>query len=218
MAQKTTGTTLSIINIDYIKNDVIVLKNGGLRRILLTSGINFDLKSEEEKNVLVFSYQEFLNSLNFSIQEIIHSRKLNIEVFLKRLQERQEKEPSSLLKNIIEDYREFVASFVAKNPIMSKTFFVVVPYNPIYIPKAGKRAAKRLLGIFGKQKTLKPADDQFNDDYKQLELRVDQVIDGLNRIGLRAIPLIEKEIAELFYNFYNPATTEEKTHFQATNE
>jgi len=74
---KPASSTQSIIDIDYVKNDTVVLKNGGLRKILLVSGINFDLKSEEEKGLLVFGYQEFLNSLNFSIQEIIHSRKLN---------------------------------------------------------------------------------------------------------------------------------------------
>ena len=214
MAKEKSLATQDIINIDRIEDGVVVLKNGSFRKILLVSGINFDLKSEEERNLIIFSYQEFLNSLSFSIQEIIHSRKININGYLNQLKKLHQKESTSLLKNIIIDYRDFVKEFVDRNPIMSKTFFVVVPYDPISIPKIGKRAVKGLFGLFRKKGAVKEdesKDGQFEENKRQLDLRVDQVTAGLNRVGLRAVPLSEDEAIELFYNFYNPALIEKKS-------
>ena len=213
MAKEKSLATQEIINIDRIEGGVIVLKNGSFRKILLVSGINFDLKSEEERNLIIFSYQEFLNSLSFSIQEIIHSRKINIDGYLNQLKKLHQKESSSLLKNIIVDYQDFVKEFVERNPIMSKTFFVVVPYDPIFIPKLGRRVVKGLFRLFRKKgaaKEEKSKDGQFEENKRQLDLRVDQVTAGLNRVGLRAVPLSEDEVIELFYNFYNPALVEKK--------
>ncbi|HCX44994.1 TPA: hypothetical protein DGT35_00060 [Patescibacteria group bacterium] len=213
MPKQKSLATQEIIDIDRIEDDVIVLKGGSFRKILLVSGINFDLKSEEEKNLIIFSYQEFLNSLSFSIQEIIHSRKINIEGYLSHLKNLHQKEPTSLLKNLITDYKDFVKEFVERNPIMSKTFFIVVPYDPINIPKIGKRVTRGLFGLFKKKKGVveeKTEDGQFLENKRQLDLRVDQVTAGLNRVGLRAVPLSEDEAIELFYNFYNPALVEKK--------
>jgi type IV secretory pathway VirB4 component len=212
MPKQKSLATQEIISVDHIKDDVVVLKNGGFRKILLVSGINFDLKSEEEKNLIIFSYQEFLNSLSFSIQEIIHSRKINIDNYLNQLKKLHQKEPTSLLKNIITDYRDFVKAFVERNPIMSKTFFIIVPYDPIALPKIGKKIAGGLFGLFKKKKAEeeKTENDQFIENKRQLDLRVDQVTAGLNRVGLRAVPLSEDEVVELFYNFYNPALIEKK--------
>ncbi len=201
------GAIQNIISIDQIKNDSVVLKGGGLRKILLVSGIDFELKSDEERDVIVFGYQEFLNSLNFSLQVVIHSRKMNIDGYLKEIDALKGGEVSSLLKNMIDDYRDFVASFVSKNPIMSKTFFVAVPYDPIKIPEAGLAATKKIFGLFGKKKgfggSLADNQSKIEEGLRQLDLRVDQVVSGLNRIGLRAVPLTEPELVELFYNFYN---------------
>ena len=203
---KITASTQEVISIDTIEGDALILKSGSLRKVLLVSGISFDLKSEEEQNALLGSYQDFLNSLDFSLQEIIHSRKLNIAGYLETLEEAHSAESSHLLKNIITDYKEFIENFVSKNPIMDKTFFIVVPYDPIQIPKAGRAAARKIFSLLKKQP--KAIEAPIGESLKQLNLRVDQVIDGLNRIGIRGVPLGGKELEELFYNFYNPAAVE----------
>ena len=120
-----------------------------------------------------------------------------------------------LLKNTIGEYREFISSFVSQNPIMEKSFFVVVPYDPIQIPKGGKKLAQRFLGLFGRKppsEEMSTATTQksFGEHLQQLNSRVDQITNGLNQIGLRAVALNESEIVELFYNLYNPETTEKK--------
>ncbi len=114
--------TKSLVDIKEIKNDVVVLKNGGLRQILIVGGTNFALKSEEEQNIILASYQNFLNSLEFSIQIIIHSRKINIDRYIETLEKRRSEEEFTLLKNQISEYIEFIKSFVRNNDIMSKTF------------------------------------------------------------------------------------------------
>jgi len=197
--------TQNIIAVDRIENNALVLKSGALRKILMVLGINFDLKSEEEQNLIIFTYQNFLNSLNFSIQQFVHTRKLNIEDYLTKVAQLQNSEKNELLKNLIGEYKEFVGSLVAQNPIMSKSFFVIVPYDPIGLPQAGKTALKKFTGLFKKEPVQTAQESPTSiESFTQLEQRVDQVTTGLSQIGLRVVPLNEQELSELLYNLYNP--------------
>ena len=214
--------TQEIIAVDRIENDALILKNGALRKVLMVSGINFALKSEEEQNLIIFTYQNFLNSLNFSLQQFIHTRKLNIDDYLAKIAQLQNSEKSDLLKNLIGEYKEFVGSLVAQNPIMSKSFFVIVPYDPVNIPEAGKAVFKKFFGLFRKndiQSAEQSPAESLRDhgagptapeNFSQLEQRVDQVTAGLSQIGLRVVPLNKEELSELLYNLYNPETIERK--------
>ena len=147
----------------------------------MVSGLNFDLKSEEEQGLITYAYQNFLNSLDFSVQIFIHSRRLNIEEYLKRLDTREKEEPNELLKAQISGYREFISSFVSQNPIMAKTFFIVVPFDAPQIPTS----AGGLLGIFGKKSAANVSADKekdFQHHLSQLSQRVDRVLSGLSTI------------------------------------
>ncbi|MDD5547931.1 MAG: hypothetical protein PHN74_03525 [Candidatus Pacebacteria bacterium] len=201
--------TQQFIEIKSIENGIVKLKNGGLRRILLVSGINFDLKSEEEQGMITFAFQGFLNSLDFSVQIFIHSRKLNIETYLEKLSERESQEPNELLKNQISEYREFIKSFVAQNSIMTKTFFVAIPYSTAQMSPTGMAITEKIKDLLGK-KTPTSKSESEDESLQQLEQRVDQVVAGLNQMGLRAVPLNDEELTELFYNLYNPETTEKE--------
>lgn len=203
-------STQQFVDIEDIKGGVAILKNGGLRRVLMVSGINFDLMSEEEQNIVLYSFQNFLNALDFSTQFVIHSRKMNIENYLNILKEREEQETNELLKNQIAEYSEFIRSFVAENAVMAKTFFVVVPYDSIAIPKVGR-------AVFASLKfwqTSKPAAEKGNENFErkivQLNQRTETVVNGLSQIGLRAVPLNDEELIELFYNLYNPKAVEKE--------
>lgn len=206
--QKEASSTQKFVEIEDISNGVVILKGGGLRQVLLVSGINFDLKSEEEQNIIIYSYQNFLNSLDFSIQIVIHSRKLNIDGYLEKLAERQALETNELLKNQVTEYAEFIRSFVEMNAVMAKNFFVVVPYDPINIPSGGKN----LLNIFKFGSKTKTQTKEESDEQKisQLKQRTEQVMNNLSQIGLRVAPLENEELIELFYNLYNPETVEKK--------
>lgn len=208
------ASTQSFIEVENVQQDTAILRSGGLRKILIVTGINFDLKSEEEQGLIIYSFQNFLDALNFPVQLFVHSRKLNIDGYLNRLMARQQKEPMELLKNIMGEYQEFIRSFVGQNAIMQKTFFIVVPYDPVDIAAVGKGAISSIKKLFGKKENLQlsaeEAQQKFDQHLQQLNQRVDQVTSSVAQIGLRAVPLNDSELAELFYNLYNPDAVEKK--------
>lgn len=210
------GNSQDLVGVAEIKSSTIIMKDGSLRQILLVGGLNFQLKSEEEQNSISAAYQNFLNSIDFRIQTIVHSRKVNIDRYLKNLDEKIKEEPSPLLKNQISEYREFIKQFVQDHDIMSKSFFVVVPFYP-----AGVAAAAG--GLVGNIPFLskKPSEEQkkqddaakeeeFKKNLEQLGQRVDQVIQGLSAAGLEVLVANDEQIVELLYNFYNPEATEKE--------
>ncbi|MBI4034250.1 MAG: hypothetical protein HY378_01740 [Candidatus Brennerbacteria bacterium] len=201
--------TQKFVEVKDIKNGVVRLKDGGLRKVLIVSGVNFDLKSEEEQNLILSSFQNFLNTLDFSVQFFIHSRKINISGYLEFLKTRKGEEENELLKIQIEEYAEFIRSFVEENPIISKTFFAIVPYDAVKIPTQ----AKGIMGLFKKsppKKEEEAAEERERKNIEQLDRRVEQVTSGLEQIGLRATALEDGELTELFYNLYNPQLIEKK--------
>ncbi len=207
---KEAQATQKFVDLESVRENSIVLKNGALRKVLMVSGINFDLKSEEEQGLITYAYQNFLNSLDFSVQIFVHSRRLNIAGYIKKLEEREAQEQNELLKAQISGYREFITSFVGQNPIMSKNFFVVVPFDPVQIPGG----VGGLLGAFKKQPKAGPSADKdkdFQHNLAQLNQRADRVMSGLTGIGLQVAPLDGEAIVEIFYNLYNPESVEKKT-------
>lgn len=201
--------TQQFVDVERVQNGTVVLKGGGLRKILLVSGINFALKSEEDKNIILQAYQSFLNSLDFSLQIIVHSRRLNIHGYLEGLEQRKEHEENELLREQIDEYSEFIKSFVEQSDIMGKSFFVVVPYDTVSIPTAG--GVLSTLPFFGKKQGAAQQETKVtNEQIEQLNQRADHVATGLSGIGLRAVALNDAELVELFYNLYNPAPTEKK--------
>jgi len=192
------------VPIREVRDGVIYLKNGGLRQILIVSGINFELKSEAEQGMILGGFQNFLNSLDFSVQFFIHSRKVNVDNYLAKMGERQVEEKNELLKIQIEEYVNFIRSFVDQNAIISKSFFVTVPYDPMTVPDA----TKGILGLFKKSAPAAEKALSEKENLEQLQHRVVQVMEGLNQIGLRAAPLPNEETIELFYNLYNPQLVE----------
>jgi hypothetical protein len=168
----------------------------------MVAGINFELKSEEEQNIITAGYQDFLNSLDFSIQIAIHSRKINIDGYLEKMKIRREKEPNELLRNQIDEYIEYIKGFVKENEIMTKAFFVVVPYEGGGV----KEIKKGVMGFFGRKSKDGKKSKQESEEQKivQLRQRIDQTLSGLERMGLRAVVLNDQELTELYYNLYNP--------------
>ncbi len=189
-----------------IQDGIVHLKKGGICRILIVSGVNFDLKSETEQNMILSSFQNFMNTLDFSMQFFIHSRKVNVDEYMKKMKERQEQETNELLKIQIEEYINFIQSFVDQNDIVTKSFFAVVPYESIHVVTQ----ARGIFSFFGKSNGQQSTETIAQEDVQQLNHRVDQVTSGLEQIGLRVAPLEDDELLELFYNLYNPRLIEKK--------
>lgn len=202
--------TQSFVSIKEVRNGIVHLKDGALRQLLIVSGVNFDLKAEEEQALILNTFQNFLNTIDFTVQCFIHSRKVNVDTYLNRMRSRQLEESNELLKIQIAEYIDFISAFVDQNAIISKTFFVVVPYEP---PLSTSSAAQSVFGLFRKQKSTAAVADAattLQENLQQLEQRVEQVVEGLLTIGLRAVRLRDDETVELFYNLYNPELVEKK--------
>ena len=211
MARQQTAATQQFVDIEEIREGTIYLKGGGLRKVLIVSGINFDLMSGEEQEFVLSGFQGFLNTIDFPIQFFIHSRKVNIDSYLERVRERKEKEKNELLQIQISEYIEFVRSFIEQNPIITKNFFVVVPYNPGI--SSAQKAKGGVFGAFKKISGKKTAGTEVESSEKsiqQLSYRVNEVTSGLEQIGLRVRGLGDDELLELFYNLYNPEIVEKR--------
>lgn len=220
MAQKTKEafSSQSLISLSQIKNGVIILKNGALRSVLEVSGINLNLKSEDEQNTILTSWRNLLNNLEFSLEIIIHSRHLNINPYLNFLEERVAKEQTELLKLQGEDYYSFIKGLVTENNIMRKKFYLIVPYDPVIIrPKTALSqitdSFKSMLNLSrGSFNILNPlSNEEFNQYYQQLMIRRDSIVTNLYHLGLSAKPLETKELIEIFFNLYNPETFEKES-------
>jgi len=195
--------TQAFLEIEQIREGVIVLKNRSIRGVLMVSSLNFALKSEEEQEVIISQFQNFLTSLDFSCQIVVQSRKLNITGYLEKLKELEKNQENELLKTQINEYRKFIEQLIAGGSIMTKTFFVVVPFNLIEIP--GVQEGKALL----KKKELPIlSEDDFQRCKTQLWQRMEFVALGLKRCGLQVIPLSTAELIELFWASHHPKEAE----------
>lgn len=203
------GATQQFLEVQDIKEGVLLLKNNSIRGVLMVSSINFALKSEEEQTAIVLAFQSFLNSLDFFCQIVIQSRNINITPYLDSLKDLEDKQANDLLKKQTASYREFIKNMVTGDMVMTKNFFVVVPYNLMEIFGATKAPSQfgNLLG--GGQQNSKPlTDDEFQRCKTQLWQRMEYLAMGLRRCGLEAVPLTTPELIELFWSLHHPDQAE----------
>ena len=194
--------TQTHLPIAEIRDDTVVLKDGTLRAVLITSSINFSLKSEDEQNGVISSYVGFLNSLDFPVQISVHSRRLQIKPYLEKLIDQEKKQTNELLRVQTADYRSFIEELVDIGKIMTKKYYVIVPYDPLSNKK--KSFWSRFKEVIKPAITLRLKDDRFRQRKEDLDLRVRQVTSGLEGIGLQVAQLDTQSLIELYYNTYNP--------------
>lgn len=197
-------STQKYVDVEEVKDGTIVLKDGSLRAVLLVSSINFDLKATEEQDSIVHQYQNFLNSLDFPIQIMVSSRKLNINPYLDYLKKKESQLSNELLIFQLNEYQNFIKNLAEVSNIMSKFFYVVVPFHPVENVKTG--LFDRLLGASNTQMTIARRRELFDTYKNQLWQRVDHISAGLSGTGVKVVPLKTEELIELLYNSYNPST------------
>lgn len=204
----TPQTTQSFVPIQEIRDGVIILKNGGMRAIILASSLNFALKSSDEQNSIMMQFQNFLNSLDFSIQIFVQSKKLDIRPYIALLEGQYKEQITELMKIQVREYIEFIRTFVESTNIMSKSFFVVIPYDPPLLTGSKNPLANVMPGKKSAAENTAAANEKFQEYRSQLEQRVSVVEQGLVRCGVRAAELGTEEVVELFYKIFNPGETE----------
>lgn len=200
-----TKAAQDFVPIKEVRGGVMILKDGTLVGGMLASSLNFALKSADEQEAIIMQFQNFLNSLDFTVQFFVQSRKLDIRPYISLLQDRLKAQTEELMKIQVKEYIEFIKSFTERANIMSKHFFVIVPYSPPIVDLK-KEVGKRLLG----NTRLAARDEKvgFEEERTQLEERLAVVEQGLASCGIRTAPLGTEEVIELLYKEFNPGELE----------
>ena len=195
-------STQDFVPVRDVRENVMILKDGRMCVVLLASSINFALKSRDEQEAILNQFQGFLNTIDFSLQFYVQSRRLDIQPYINKLMEREPLQDNDLMRIQLREYIEFIRTFTSEVDIMSKNFFVVVPYTPTEIDFTAN-----LGSVFGKKKDLQIDEQKFQEHRTQLEQRANLVEQGLSRIGVRTIMLQNEELVELLYHIFNPTDT-----------
>jgi len=195
--------TQQFLEVEQIREGVVILRNRALRGILMVSSLNFALKSDDEQTAIMYQFQNFLNSLDFSCQILIQSRRLNITGYLEKIKELEEKQKNELLKIQTKEYRDFIKNLVEAGTIMSKSFFAIVPFT--VFEAQGLPVVAQLLKA---PKSPALTEEEFQRCKSQLWQRMEFIALGLRRCGLKAVPLTTEEIIELFWGTHHPQEAE----------
>ena len=204
--------TQEFVPIKEVRDGVIVLKDGGLRAIILANSVNLSLKSDDEQKATIIQFQSFLNTLDFAIQISVQSRRLDIRPYLLLLEDRMKIQTESLLKLQTKEYIEFIRNFTESVSIMTKSFFVIIPYTHTVL-KSDSGILGGVLKIFNrknKEEVKIEKQEDFEEKRSQLEERVGVIKQGLNRCGIKSAELGTEEIVEVFYKVFNPGEVEGK--------
>lgn len=204
--KKYTGPrTQDFIPIKEIRDGIVVLEDGSLRAILLASAINIALKSAEEQQAIIMQFQGFLNSIEFPIEISVQSRRYDIKPYILTLERRVAQQEEELLRLQTTEYIEFIKWFNDSVNIMSKKFYVVIPYTGSGITGPDSKKGGMFGGLFGgKKDTFKQDSAKFEEQRSQLEQRIAIVKGGLSRFGVRSEQLNTEQTIEVFYNMFNP--------------
>jgi len=205
-SKKVTAPTQQYLDIAEIRDDTLVLKTGALRAVLLVSSINFALKSDEEQKATIQGYITFLNSLSFPMQVVVQSRQLNIDGYLADLKTRELGQRNELLRMQTAAYRRYITELISLGNIMSKRFFVVIPYEPAQDRKKG--LGRRLAEILAPAQVIRLKEQKFREYKLELDRRLDQVTAALQSFGLPSEQLNTQSLIELFYTTYNPQVSQ----------
>jgi len=196
--------TQEFVDIEKIREGVIILKNGELRAVLMCGSRNLELESIDSQNAIINAYADFLNSFDWPLQIVIHSRKLDIKPYLAALEEKLKTQENELLKIQTAEYIDFVRSFVTLSDIMIKRFYTVVPFDPV---ESKAESPFEKISSLIKSPSKKPQElpeEKFQQYKNQLFQRVEHIILALAHVGIKAVGLQTEELIELFYNLYNP--------------
>jgi len=194
-----------------IRENIMIMKDSSSRIILRCSTINFLLKSTEEQDAIIVSFQRFLNSLDFPVQIIVRSAKLDIDGYLNKLREMAIGQKNSLLQNQTYEYIEYLKKLVEIAQIMKKEFYIVVPYDQEEDKSVRDTS---LLWVFKNfWSAITSGDDilkirsqirNFTETKKWLMGRVNIVKTSLENIGIRGTELDKTELVKLLTDYYNP--------------
>jgi len=192
---KPKASTQTFIEIEDIRDDILLLKDFSAVTVIEVGAVNFWLLSAEEQNSIIYTYAGLLNSLSFPVQILILSNKIDVSSYLDYLDDKINKQQNELIRNRMVSYQDFIKNIIKKNTVLEKRFFFVIPFSPLEMGVSGAHASGlNKEYVFTRAKT-------------SLYPKRDHLIRLLSKIGLRASAMQKQELTELFYNLYNPSAT-----------
>ena len=204
------AATQRFVPISEIRNDTVLLKHGGLRAVLEVEALNFNLKSETEQQGIIAGYESFINTLVFPVQIVVRSTKVNIDPYIEQIRKMAEAQDNELLRDQTNSYATFVAKIVEVADIMQKRFIVVIPLDDIEEKRSGISQFFSWIGIDDSTTKIHYRHKYFTEKTARLKERVNLVETGLRNIGLQTRRLTTMELIELYYEIYNPKTSQEQ--------
>lgn len=201
------ASTQEHLNIEDVRDDIVILKDGSCCLVLQTTAVNFNLLSEAEQDATIYAYAGLLNSLSFPIQIFIRSQKKDISSYLLLLRKQENKQKSSVLKKWIKQYQKFIEKTVKENEVLDKDFYLIIPFSllELGISQALKKGFAK-----GKSQLPLPKEQILERAKTNLYPKRDHLIKQFNRLGLQAAQLTTKELIQLFFNIYNPESGSQK--------
>lgn len=192
------ASTQSFIEIEEIKDDIVLMKDFSAAAVIEVGAVNFWLLSTEEQSSMIYAYSELLNSLSFPVQILILSKKIDVSTYLDYLEDKINKQSVDILKKRMIAYREFIKSVIKINTVLEKRFFFIVPFSPLE------------MGISGANPGSLNKEYVFTRAKTALYPKRDNLLRLITKIGLRGSILQRQELTELYYNLYNPSATGRK--------
>ncbi|CAN5151788.1 hypothetical protein BH09PAT2_BH09PAT2_00930 [soil metagenome] len=189
------STTQQFIEIEDIRDDIMMMKDYSAVTVMEVGAVNFWLLSAEDQMSMIYTYGSLLNSLSFPVEIVIISKMMNIAEYLEYLDGKIIEQKQDLIKKRLSDYREFIKQIVKKNTVLEKRFFFAIPFNPLEMGANGMQAKK-----YGKEYIFARAKTS-------LYPKRDHLLRLLAKVGLKPTVLQKQELTELFYNLYNPSST-----------
>ncbi len=202
------ATTQDHLDIEDIKEDLVILRNGSVCAVLSTTAVNFDLKSEIEQDAIIASFSMLLNSLTFPVQIVLRSKKLDITKYLEKIKRTEDKLIDPLLKQQAQAYRKFVQDFIKTNEVLDKKFYVVIPSGGNTEFELGSSPFEFVTKLFGFHTRRVRVDvaTVLADAKTRLMPRVDHMVNELNRLSVRSRMMTTQELVELYFDIYNPSS------------
>ncbi|MFH1602166.1 MAG: hypothetical protein ABIB61_04390 [Candidatus Shapirobacteria bacterium] len=201
------GTTQEYLPIEDIAQNMVILKDGSCAYVFEVSSVNFDLLSEREQEAMIYAYASLLNSLSFPLQIFIHSALKDVSSYLDYLLSWEQKKTDSLARKQIAHYRQFVSQMVEKNNVLTKSFYVAVPFSSLELGLAAAKNSIPLFSFFKPKEEVQalPLEKRaiIERAKANLEPKKEHVVRALGSLGLRARQLTTAQLVGFFYSIYN---------------
>ena len=179
-----------------IENGVIKLNNGNYIKIIKIIPINFNLKSDLEKEAILNSYKIFLKTCNFDIQILIQSNKEDLSKHISSVKFSNQKE-NKKIKELSEKYINYLNQLNYNRKSSTKNYYLIINSN--------KLNEKNNLNIFINKKNNLQLNNYENIIFDDLNEKYLKIKDTLSRCGNTVIDINNKEdIKNILFSFFYP--------------